>query len=271
MRTIASFDQARQDSAGGDAGEGRERSPGAFKRYLALLEGLAGAPPNASIREVARRAGLSPATAYRLLAELRDLGVLYEDPATGRYGLSLRLWSLVERFDRRDDLRTAALPVMQDLRDVTGETVTLIVAAGRERIVILEVASRHSAHFGATVGVPDRLDAGAPGKLLLGFLPPAAREAYLDRVAETDGPAAAAALRATADAIREQGYVVGVTERVRDFNVVSVPVRSASGSVAALTVIGPSSRYTMEIAQASVPAVLEAAAAIERALGARAV
>ncbi|MCS7002811.1 MAG: helix-turn-helix domain-containing protein, partial [Dehalococcoidia bacterium] len=165
MSSIASPVTTRQAAA--------ERAPrGAFQRYLALLEGLATAPPHASVRDIARRARLAPATAHRLLHELIELGVVYEDVVTGRYGLTSTLWVLLERFGRRDELRVVALPIMQELRNATGETATLVVPLGRERVCILQVESRQHAHYGAAVGVPDRLDVGAPGKVLLAFGPP---------------------------------------------------------------------------------------------------
>jgi DNA-binding IclR family transcriptional regulator len=242
---------------------------GAFHRYLTLLEGLAAAPPGASTREIARRAGLSPATAHRLLHELLELGVVYDDPATGRYSVSARLWVLVEQFNKRDHLRWAALPPMQELRDRTGETVTLVTGFGRERVCILQAESRHPAHFAAALDTPDRLEAGAPGKVLLAFAPPVAREAYLDWVRSTRGEDEAARLRAVADEIRARGYQIGQAERAPEFNVISAPVLGPGGAIAALSVVGPASRWPLARAEAHLPDVQAAAAAIVRAFGGR--
>jgi DNA-binding IclR family transcriptional regulator len=250
----------------------RRRQPttgqGAFRRYLALLEGLAAAPAGASTREIARRAGLSPATAHRLLRELLDLGVVHADTATGRYSVSARLWVLVEQFDKRDHLRLAALPPMQDLRDRTGETVTLVTPFGRERVCILQAESRHPAHFAAALDTPDRLEAGAPGKVLLAFAPLAAREAYLDWVRASRGDDEVNRLRRLVDEIRECGYVIGKAERAPEFNVVSAPVLGPGGALAALSVVGPASRWSLERAAAHLPDVQAAAAGIGRAVGA---
>lgn len=242
---------------------------GAFRRYLALLEGLASAPPGASTRELARRAGLAPATAHRLLQELLQLGVVYADPTTGRYGVSARLWVLVEQFNKRDHLRWAALPPMQDLRDRTGETVTLVTGFGRERVCILQVESRHPAHFAAALDTPDRLEAGAPGKVLLAFAPPSARDAYLEWVQTTRGAEEATRLRAIVETIAKRGYQLGQAERAPEFNVVSVPVLGPSGAIAALSVVGPASRWPLARAAAHLPDAQDAAAAISRAFGAR--
>lgn len=242
---------------------------GAFRRYLALLEGLAAAPAGASTREIARRAGLAPATAHRLLQELLDLGVIYDDPVTGRYSVSARLWVLVEQFNQRDHLRWAALPPMQDLRDRTGETVTLVTSFGRERVCILQVESRHPAHFAAALDTPDRLEAGVPGKVLLAFAPSPARDAYLDWVRATRGEEEAGRLRALIEEIAARGYQIGPAERAPEFNVVSVPVLGPRGAIAALSVVGPASRWPLARAAAHLPDVQTAAQAISRAFGAR--
>ncbi|GIW09952.1 MAG: IclR family transcriptional regulator [Dehalococcoidia bacterium] len=241
----------------------------AFQRYLALLEALASAPPGASSRELARRAGLAPATAHRLLQELLALGVVYDDPASRRYALGARLWVVFDQFTRRDLLRLMALPVMQELRDRTGETVTLVTAFGRERVCILQAESRHAAHFAAALDTPDRLEAGAPGKVLLAFLPPPAQEAYLEGVEEERGTAAVTALRQLCQRVRQQGYLIGRAERAPEFNVISVPVRGPAGLVAALSVVGPASRWTVARMEEALPAVQAAAAAIARACGQR--
>lgn len=242
------------------------RQPGAFRRYLSLLEGLADAPPRPSIRDIAERSGLSPATAYRLLNELRDLGVVYDDPVTGKIGLSLRLAGLVDRFDRRDALRTAAIPVMQDLRDLTGETVTIVTSVGRERTAMMQVESRHFAHYGAAIGQPEPLHVGAPGKVILAFLEDPVRAVYLKWFAERHGDEAATTLRDQTDVIRRDGLYLGDAERVTEFWVVSVPVRRPVDPPAALSVVGPSSRFTLEMARDFAPKVLDGAASIERSL-----
>jgi DNA-binding IclR family transcriptional regulator len=114
---------------------------------------------------------------------------------------------------------------------------------------------------------PERLDAGAPGKVLLAFAPDAARESYLRWIAETRGAMEAAALRATVAAIRDRGYVLGPAERAPEFNAVSVPV--LGGALAALTVVGPGSRFSLEVAAGFLPAVQATAAAIGGAVGGR--
>jgi DNA-binding IclR family transcriptional regulator len=243
-----------------------EPATGAFRRYLALLEGLAGMRSNASIRDIAARSGLAPATTYRLLAELKALGVVYENPSTGQYGLSSRLWQLVERFEPRDQLRTVALPFMQELRDITQETVTLVTASGRERTSILQVLSRLHGHFGAVIGVPERLDTGIPGKILLAFQPEPARRSYIEWITSLEGPEAGDRLAATIETVRKDGYVIGRAERLPDFVAVGVPVYGQSGVIAALDVVGPASRFTTERAWEALPAVRKTAEAIGNAL-----
>ncbi|MFN8534100.1 MAG: IclR family transcriptional regulator [Dehalococcoidia bacterium] len=259
MSSIVSPPKPRQ------GGRGRSSSP--FGRYLALLEGLAAAPARASIRQIARQAGLAPATAHRLLRELLAGGIVYDDPAAGRFGIGARLWVLIEQFNKRDMLRWAALPPMQELRDRTGETVTLVTGFGRERVCILQVESRHPAHFAAVLDTPDRLEAGAPGKVLLAFAPLVVRDAYLDWVGQNRGESEAAQLRAVIEEIAARGHLIGYAERAPEFGVVSVPVIGPAGALAALSVVGPASRWSPERAAVHLPDAVATAQAIGRAFG----
>ncbi len=265
MSSLSVPSSARQDSLDCDSPPGG-RQTGAFRRYTALLAGVADAPANASTREIARRAGLSPATAYRLLNELLDTGIVFLDPATGRYALSAGFVSLVDRIAQRDALRNAALPWMQELRDLSGETATLVIAFGRERVCILQIKSHQKAHYGAAVGAVDRLQAGVPGKVLLAFLAPAAREDYLSWVRVSEGSAAEEALRAVIRRVRETGYVVGRAERAPECTVVSVPVFGPAGAIAALSVVGPASRWREVDALALLPRMSDAATSIAQAV-----
>ncbi|GIW07588.1 MAG: transcriptional regulator [Dehalococcoidia bacterium] len=240
---------------------------GAFRRYLALLEGLAGAPPDISTFELARRSGLAQSTAYRLLHELIELGVLVRDRLSGRYVLSFRMWQLFERFDWRQTLVAAAMPVMQQLRDDLGETVLLTTYVGHEQHCVAQIPGRAATHVTLSFPRTQRLDAGAAGKLILAFLPELSREAFLERLAETDGPERAQALRHIADALRSSGYVAGPVDDLPEFTSLAVPVMGPAAAIAVLELVGPSSRWTPDAAVVALPRLRTAADDIAQALG----
>jgi DNA-binding FadR family transcriptional regulator len=70
-------------------------------RAFAVLEALADLG-DGGVVEIARRAGLHPSTAHRLLAALIDGGYAAQDPATGRYRLGGKVLELATNARARD-------------------------------------------------------------------------------------------------------------------------------------------------------------------------
>lgn len=87
-----------------------------------------------SASELSRRTGLSLSTAHRLALQLAEYGFLRRTD-NGAFCIG-------DRFVR-SKLENAGLPVLQELRDRTGETVQLWVRRGDERVCLVNVDSRH--------------------------------------------------------------------------------------------------------------------------------
>src|SRR5262245_17378257 len=96
-------------------------------KALDLLEALEsdGEP---TLTELSARSGIPKPTALRILANLEARDYIHRD-AHGRYRLGLRLLQLGTHVTDRIDLRTLALPVMEQLRDASNETVNLALPA----------------------------------------------------------------------------------------------------------------------------------------------
>jgi IclR family acetate operon transcriptional repressor len=211
-------------------------------RALRLLDELAASETGAGVNELARRIGVNPSTASRLLATLESAG-LVERNGQGPYRLGLRLVTLADRVLSRLDLQTLARPLLVELMESTGETATLSVPGEREAITVDSIPSRSSVVSMARLGRPSIAHATAVGKVMLAFGGgPLPRER--DLVALTPHTIVdLRTLKAEVASVRERGYGTVFGEREEDVNAIAAPVFNNTGALAAILGIqAPGSR-----------------------------
>jgi IclR family transcriptional regulator, KDG regulon repressor len=237
----------------------------AVERAISLLFRLAEHRRGVSLQQLAREVGCSKSTVHRLLATLEGMDVVERDTPLGHYRLGRRARELAPSGWARTDLRHVALPYMQDLRDESEETVTLHLLDGYDHVVAEECESHQEIRRTLPLGQRAPLLRGATAKALLAFLPEAeaARILAATRTADDDGPRAQ-----ELHDIRSLGYAFSISERVPGGSAISVPIRDQSERVcAALSISGPSFRFTPARAIRCAPALMRAADEIATALG----
>ncbi|RXT05669.1 IclR family transcriptional regulator [Ammoniphilus sp. CFH 90114] len=211
------------------------------------------------LTEIAKLVDLNKSTVHRLLASLEGKGFLIRDPITEKYRLGFRLWELSAHLVREDDPALLFLPEMEKLRDLLGETISLYVRDGRERIRIQAVESKHTIRRVAPIGVRLPLAVGASSKVLVAFSDESVMEFILQDPAwpETiDKENYVEQLKR----IEQTGYATSVEEREQGTSAVAAPVFNRMGDVvAALSVSGPAARLTIEKMVEMAPAVMVAA------------
>ena len=87
-----------------------------------------------TMSEIAQRVNLHKSTVHRLLASLEKKGFVVRNPSADQYRLGFRVWELAANLWQSDDPAIILLPEMERLRDLIGETVSLYIRDGRERI-----------------------------------------------------------------------------------------------------------------------------------------
>jgi DNA-binding IclR family transcriptional regulator len=113
---------------------------GVAQRLLAVLAAFDAEHRELSLTALARRAGLPPATAHRLIGQLTAWGAL-EQSESGGYRIGLRLWEVATLAPRSSGLRRAALPFMEDLYETTHENVQLAVRDGHDTLYMPAAAN----------------------------------------------------------------------------------------------------------------------------------
>ncbi|WP_255429873.1 IclR family transcriptional regulator [Streptomonospora sp. PA3] len=260
-------------AAAGAKGNGAAR-PGvqAIDRAVAILKCFSPRRPEMGISDIARATGLSTSTTHRILASMQANG-LVRQTAQRRYALGPLLVQLARSGAFPTTLRDAALGAMRELRALVDETVGLHeLLPSNERAVIDQVESHHALRRTYTeLGVPIPLVYGAPGKVMLAFLPPAAAEELVTGPIEAVTPATItdpARLREELENIRKQGYALSFSERTPGIRTVAAPVFDHEARVVGcLSVSAPESRMPEERMRDLGPVVARTAGEVSEVLG----
>lgn len=199
-----------------------------------------------SLTEIASAIGLHKSTVHRLLTTLEDKGFISRDAATEKYRLGIRVWELSTHLPVSENPGTLLLPAMERLRDRLGETVSLYLRDGLERVRIQAVQSNQAIRRVAQIGARLPLTVGASSKVLAAYAPPEVRKALLegeDWPETIDRKGYAGQL----EEVLRTGYATSFEEREPGAAAVAVPIIGRSGAVAAaLSLSGPVSRLSRE-------------------------
>jgi IclR family acetate operon transcriptional repressor len=138
-------------------------------RVTAVFEAFGEHDEGLGVTELARRANLPKSTVSRIAADLVDQRFLDRDG--DKLYLGVRLFELGQTVEQPRRLRQLALPVMMDLRNVTGQTVHLAVLDGSDVVFIAIVRGGSMPKPLARVGGRLPAHATALGKAILAFSP----------------------------------------------------------------------------------------------------
>lgn len=244
----------------------------ALDRALTILELLAQHPDGMRMREIAEKLDLPANSVFRLTGTLEERGYLLREGDDMRYRLSRKLLSLGYKAIGEDKLIEHSLAVMQRLRDDTQETVLIGVRAELQGIVLEQVASTQPVKFLVDPGTHFPLHTSAPGKVFVGFLPPAERATLLKRLKFTRYTANTIDSREKFEAalvdVVAQGYAVDRSEEIEGLHCVGAPIFNHRGyPIASLWVTGPSYRFPESAFDRMGKLVAAAAGTISRSFG----
>jgi len=232
------------------------------ERAFQVVEHVARADQPCGLSDVAAGSGLDKSTAARLLSYLEQRTLLQRDLDSKRYSVGPGLVSLAAVVIGGSGLPHSAQPHLERLRDECGETLSLHVRSGDERVCVAGAESREVLRRVLTIGEPVPLWSGPTGKAILAFLDAPERAAILARA----GVAGRALAPALEDACR-RGYLVGVGDRTPGVGAVSVPVYGRRGVLGAITAAGPAERWTAHRMRAFGPRLREAARQVSAKVG----
>lgn len=219
-----------------------------IQRAVAMLEAFTDERPAWSVSDLAEQVGLNRTTAYRLLTALESAEYVLRDPATDSYRLGSGLIALGGRAQRANPVRAIALPELNTLAAVTGETATLEILQSGEMVIIEEIPGEFVTSGSQHIGSRWPVYATSTGKAILAYMPAEEGKAILSGplLALTEKTMTAAGqLRACLAEIRRLGYAVADEELEMGFVAVGAPLFDVSGRpVAAISLGGTLTRMT---------------------------
>lgn len=220
---------------------------GVLDKSVGILALLAEDGPT-GLAGVVEATGIPRPTAHRLLSALEVHHLVAR--SNGRYKLGLRLLGWGEKAAAGTNLVEAARPVLENLRDASGESVQLYVREGQQRVCVAAVERAGGGlRDMVPVGSVLPLEHGSGGKVLL---------AWSEDEADTDE------LRD----VRLRGWAESVAERESGVASVSAPVFGPDGELqAAVCVSGPVSRIGERPGRRFAERVVDSARHIEGSLG----
>jgi len=219
---------------------------------------------------------MDKSTVYRFLVSLMDLGFVFQDPQTDKYGLTLKIFEIGMAVLERMELWREAEPVVNELARETGETVHLATLDEDELVYLGKVESMQTLR----VSMMSRVGRSAPahctgvGKTLLAFLPRKEQDRILKKeklIRYTDNTIVRRTdLDHELSSIKQKGYAIDNEEHEIGVRCVAAPVRDNNSVVCgAVSVSVP----TVRLPDSEIPRykdmVVQAAEEISRKIGYR--
>ena len=230
-------------------------------KAVQVVELLARSNRAVRLKEVAQTLRMNKTTAFRILSALEAHSIAMRNGA-GTFALGNRVLWWETCYRRNFELLGVVHPYLEKLRDVTSETVAFSVLVGDQTVSVDQVISPHVTSTRFDLGVSATLNAGASGRIMLGYLDPEKQKQFL-----TCAPLACGTERTIIDRkelereihrCRAKGYAMSSGERFPNTTSIAAPIFGRDGNVlGVISVVGPSDRLTQKRCRFVAPLLLE--------------
>jgi DNA-binding IclR family transcriptional regulator len=214
------------------------------KRIVQILRCFEAEPTGLGVSQISDQLGIAKSVVHG------DLEILVKErflaKRAGKYSLGVEFFRLASVFGNTT-LRQVAYPVMKNLAQISGETVSLADLTNRAPCCIEVVTSVQPLKVTLNIGEIYPLHAGSAGKIMLAFLPGKERERILksiELVKYTENTIVKKSeLLGRLREVRENGYALSVEERHVGLTTVGAPIFDSHGrAIACISIGAPSFR-----------------------------
>lgn len=204
-------------------------------RALMLLELMARENREMSLTEIANAMDWPKSTVHGLIATLRDYYYIDQSPTTGYYYLGVRLFELGNLVARSWDVRSLAMPIMQDLNNRLGEMIQLAKEDKGEVLYLEKLDSSHMFRIVSETGARLPMHSSGLGKVLLAYKKPAEVKWILSKHGMRPMTAQTITNREMLEKelhqICQQGYAMDDREVMDSLRCVAAPIYDRRGDV----------------------------------------
>lgn len=247
-----------------------EKPVHSVERALAILETLGQKPDGYGCTELGQLLCLHKSTVHRFLSTLQAYGFAEQDPGTERYRLGMKMVYLGMKVLDSLDFRKVAIPYMHELVEISRETVQLAVLDGDEVLVLEREHSPEA--ITVNLGLRSQVHCTADGKVLLAALANENAIGVLERNGMPQNTVNTITdinqMLSHLEKVRQQGFAISADELVEGVRSIAAPVYNHNGLViAALSILGPGSRLTLERISRLVTVLKETCTSVSMQLG----
>ncbi len=240
-------------------------------KAINILDILASkADAGVSLVELCTLVEMPKSSTHRYLVTLQELD-LAERKSDDRYYLGTKVVELAGIYLLKSDLRSESQVALDELAEMTGETVHLAVPSGTEVVYIAKVESKHALSMYSHIGARLPMHCTALGKAILAFSNLDVVDSILARPMSVRTPNSITSVEALQDelkSIRLRGYALDNEENELGIRCIGAPIFDyTTKPIGAISVSAPRERMDQERCDSLGPLVQEAALKISKRKG----
>lgn len=265
MKNYAVVSQHLEEGAAGQ--EGRDSGAKSLRKMALVLDSFSRNKPSMTVAELSVATGLPKATVHRIVASLREVGLLDQDGRRQGYRLGLKMFHYGSDVLANLDTPTRAHPHIARLQQLTGEIIHFHMFDGSQ-MVCVEREEMAASSLTTLQAAPTYCT--SVGKAFLAFQ----SEELIRKIAAQGLPSHTAntitsldALLAELELTRKRGFAIDNEEIEVGVRCVGAPIRDSMGRVfAAVSVSAPAERMPDSRLMGLAPTVIQTANDISAAL-----
>lgn len=196
-----------------------------------ILELLAGAEDGLTMNEMVEALDRTMGELYRIVIYLTERGYLSQNPDSGRYSLTLKLFELSHRHDPTERLIRRAQPILERIAARTDQSCHLGVLNRNNVLVLTSVQSPRPAGYAVRTGALFPVDRTSSGHVILAYSSQDQQRRYLSR----RGKEKRDSVEARFVKIRSQGFEDTPSTLINGVRNLCAPVFDSRGIAAAIT------------------------------------
>lgn len=122
------------------------------------------------ISEISKRLGITKSNSYRLVATLKEKGLITQNMSTQKYSNAMKLFEIGNRVVERMGLRRQAQFYLKELAEKTNETVNIAILDEKEIVYIDKIESSATIKVDLSIGKRLPVYCTGLGKIILAYM-----------------------------------------------------------------------------------------------------